>query len=155
MPEARSRFFLQNLSVPGCSIRPMTPFNSVWVASVNWEPLLLLNVTNAAIHNVAQTSKSAVSPICKSAVRARLGSQRVWKPPRQQTWKSALRFFPHASGLRYLRLLTASYSRNVSGVFLEGSHNRFFTAQAGILHAADGLKHALVIFRHDLNKFGD
>jgi hypothetical protein len=43
------------------------------------------------LKSVAQVSKPAVSPISKSAGRARSNDLRVWKPAIQQTWKSALR----------------------------------------------------------------
>jgi hypothetical protein len=50
-----------------------------------------------AAHPVAQVSKPAVSPIsesaaCESGLRVRtLHGSQVWKPAKQQTWKSAVR----------------------------------------------------------------
>jgi prepilin-type N-terminal cleavage/methylation domain-containing protein len=49
--------------------------------------------THFGARRVAQVSKPAVSPISKSASRARTRSPRVWKPATQQTWKSALPAF--------------------------------------------------------------
>src|SRR5205814_6165653 len=54
---------------------------------------------------------------------------------------------------RHEWLLTTAHARAVLGVFLEGSHDRLFTAEAALLHALDGMQHAPVIFVHDFDEF--
>jgi hypothetical protein len=69
-------------------IRRQRPAMDIVVHSMHIIDLICLGRKSAC---VAQTSKSAVPPISKSARHAKSSPKRAWKPAAQQTWKSALR----------------------------------------------------------------